>query len=161
MLAKKIMESSSYVHSSVCPPQWRKITESAHVKYALMGLITLAALACIAVGAIAYSRIGLPTIGNRVSINLLVIGVGAIAIQLMFLYLSLRVSVLSYKDAETYKERLKPGEFFVYKGGEEEGYQKMIYRRKSNDIVAYKYELNYSKFKRDYKEVSLSTLKLR
>lgn len=156
------------------PKEKAKIWDSDCFKYSLISLVALAALACIVLGAIAYSGAGLVGIGTKGGIALMATGSSLLGIGILALYLSHKglckfptVATLLYPRISTdealrYTGRLGLGEFFVF--DDIDGEQRMtLLNHPCGNIDPYPtfYHINYSNYQKSYKEISLEELKSR
>ncbi len=155
------MDASSNLYSASSLAA--KIWDSPYFYCSVITLVALAAIACYAVGGVACSGVALNAIGYYGGIPLIVTGGVATAADLLFLFLKMRRPVLSYQDAQTYKFKLKLGEFFVFQGDRNNGFQKRIFLSNPESDVGLSdfHYVNYTNFKKTYSEVSLKELQSR
>ncbi len=145
-----------------------KIWDSSSFKYSLISFVALAALACIVLGAIAYSEAGLDVIGTTGGIALMATGVGIFAVGIVARFLCRNGSCtlltqyprLSTPEAISYGKNLPSSQFFVFEDAHTST-KMMLLNHPAGDMETYPtfYDVNYSDYKEKYTEVTLEQLK--
>ena len=135
-----------------------KTWDSPLFKYSLIALITLVAVSCISVGAVAYSGLGLQVIGKSWSIALITAGSAILIGGGIVKFIESQRSPLSYDDYKKYKFNVKINEFFVYY--DETGRKSIYLNHKKEWGNDFDY-CNYPDFKKSNTELSLEDLKAR